>query len=135
MSRGSFFVNLQLDPCLFSRPKRQTPNETPIPGTNYFFKARPAMSFRYCMPSKCMHSTPLYALATASSSVGAVAVDAMTRPPEVLRVLSEEENDVPAWKRTTSTVGQLGIRMSVGSGQVQNSPSGVASSVIGVPFA
>jgi hypothetical protein len=59
------------------------------------------MSFRNCIPSKWMDSTPSYARRIANSSVGAVAVAAMTRPPEVL---SAEVGDaaVPAWKIVTS---------------------------------
>lgn len=68
--------------------------------TPYFFNALPAISFLNCIPSKCMHSTPLYAFATASSSVDATAVEAMTRPPDVLRTPSSRV--VPAWKRTVS---------------------------------
>ena len=46
------------------------------------------ISFLYCMPSNSTHLTPSYAVLIASSNVPAVAVEAMTRPPEVLKMPS-----------------------------------------------
>ena len=46
----------------------------------HYRNARCAMSFRNCMPSKCTRSMLAYTLSTASFSVDATAVTAMTLP-------------------------------------------------------
>ena len=61
------------------------------------------MSRRNVFPSNATRSTPAYARRSASSSVGAYAESAMTRPPAVtICPLPFSEDLVPAWKATTS---------------------------------
>ena len=61
-------------------------------------RARAAMSYRYCMPSKSMHLIPAYARHTAVRSVGARAVTARTRPPDVAHSCFRiTDGRVPAW--------------------------------------
>jgi hypothetical protein len=57
------------------------------------------MSRRNVLPSKWTWSTPAYASLTASGSVDAYAVTAMTRPPEVTTWFPSD--DVPAWNTVT----------------------------------